>query len=319
MEDPKVPIVPECDRLDAKALRQALGCFVTGVTVITTAGTGEFPRGFAANSFTSVSLDPPLVLFCIAKNAKSLSEFSHCNYFAVNVLAEDQKPISSKFASKDENKFSSVAWRPGQFGSPILDGVVAWFECRAKTITDAGDHIIVLGEVLALDHSPATPLGYCRGAYLAFHASEKVLSSGATQVGAVLENDQQILFVRDPQGRLGLPCGRRLGPDADKNSLLGSLRLLGIEAKLDFLFAVFERHLADKTIVCVFYRGAFSGPVLSSTSVEAHRFNDIPWDRFDDTATVAMLRRYVREKHEGGYGIYVGDADTGIVKPVKAS
>ncbi|TIU20123.1 MAG: flavin reductase family protein, partial [Mesorhizobium sp.] len=114
---------------DSGEFRRALGSFLTGVTIVTTIGLEGEPRGFTANSFTSVSLDPPLVLVCIAHKALGHPVFATSKSFAINILNEGQKAASGIFASKAPDKFASVDWRPGQTGSPILDGSVACFDC----------------------------------------------------------------------------------------------------------------------------------------------------------------------------------------------
>src|SRR5262245_29804115 len=111
---------------DSREVRDALGAFVTGVTVVTTVADNGQPRGFTANSFTSVSLDPPLVLVCISKAAWSVAIFQEAKGFAVNILADNQRAISHLFATKESKKFEAVAWSPGPAGNPVLDGAAAW-------------------------------------------------------------------------------------------------------------------------------------------------------------------------------------------------
>ncbi len=146
--------------IDPRELRNALGAFMTGVTVVTTLDGDGNPRGLTANSFTSVSLDPPLVLFCIAKNAFSCPLFAGAARFAINILTEEQRDVSSTFASKIEDRFATVDWRPGQTGSPVLTGAAAWLDCRMHDQVDAGDHLILIGRVVAFDYSSANPLGF---------------------------------------------------------------------------------------------------------------------------------------------------------------
>src|SRR4030095_12994904 len=106
--------------MDTLELRRAFGCFVTGVTVVTAIDGDGGPRGFTANSFTSVARYPPLVLVGIARTAGSYPLFSTTSQFAINILSEEQRPISSRFASKEADKFAGVAWQPGQTGSPLI-------------------------------------------------------------------------------------------------------------------------------------------------------------------------------------------------------
>ena len=130
-----------------KELRQAFGAFATGVTVVTTLTPDGEPIGFTANSFTSVSLDPPLLLVCIAKSSTNLQSFSHCEHFAINVLSETQKDVSARFASRVEDRFADTLWQRGSAGTPLIDGAVAWFECSTDNLVDAGDHLILIGRV----------------------------------------------------------------------------------------------------------------------------------------------------------------------------
>ena len=134
--------------------------------MVTTVDVDGTPRGFTANSFTSVSLNPPLVLVGIAKSASSCAVFERCLDFAVNVLAGDQVAVSTLFATKSHDRFAQASWRPGVQGSPIFDGVAASFQCRRFDWMEAGDHVLMIGEVLAFDHAPQVPLAYCRGAYV---------------------------------------------------------------------------------------------------------------------------------------------------------
>lgn len=149
----------------ALRLREALGNFVTGVTVVTTR-IGDELHGLTANSFTSVSLEPPLVLFSLSRTADCFDAFSHSNSFAINVLRSDQQALSNRFATKDIDKWSGVEWRSGHGGCPLLAGAIATFECRVTARHDGGDHVIYVGEVIRFDHCPeGDPLAFFRGRY----------------------------------------------------------------------------------------------------------------------------------------------------------
>lgn len=149
--------------VDAAHYRQVLGRFATGVTVIT-AMNGSEPVGLAANSFTSVSLDPPLVLFCAAHASSTWPKIKEAGSFCVNVLSSEQETLSRQFAGKGD-KYEGVGWKPGTTGSPILSDVLAWIDCVIESLHDAGDHVLVLGRVLALDAKDGQPLTYFRGGY----------------------------------------------------------------------------------------------------------------------------------------------------------
>lgn len=150
---------------DSREFREALGCFPTGVAVVTAPdGTGEFV-GVTANSFNSVSLDPPLVLWSLAKTALSRSAFVDAGWFAINILGSTQVDLSKRFASRGENKFADVDVVAGLGGVALLRGCAARFQCRTFAIYEGGDHEIFVGEVLDFDYSGRPPLLFHRGAY----------------------------------------------------------------------------------------------------------------------------------------------------------
>lgn len=301
---------------DACEFRKALGSFVTGVTVVTTVEPDGGPRGFTANSFTSVSLDPPLVLICIAKTAASCPVFEGSGHFAVNVLAEHQQAVSGLFASKSPDKFAATAWSTGPAGSPLIAGAAAWFDCTTHQVVDAGDHLVLIGRVAGFGQSPATPLAYCRGAYVAFGLSQEALAAAdrRTRVGAILERDGAVLLLADAEGRLDLPAGAGLDPAADPRSLKGVLARHGLDARLSFLFAVFEEAGADRGTVSIYYRGTLDGDLPGDPALRLVPLDDIPWSRLADDAVRSMLQRFVKERGEDSFGIYVGDAAAGTVR-----
>jgi flavin reductase (DIM6/NTAB) family NADH-FMN oxidoreductase RutF len=150
---------------DSAKYRQVLGHFPTGVTVIT-AAPDSGPVGMAVGSFCSVSLDPPLVAFFPANTSSSWPGIEAAGSFCVNILAEDQEGVCRRFASKDDDKFLGMGWKPAGSGAPLLDGVLAWIDCDIESVTEAGDHVCVLGRVRDLDvaHDGA-PLLFFRGGY----------------------------------------------------------------------------------------------------------------------------------------------------------
>jgi flavin reductase (DIM6/NTAB) family NADH-FMN oxidoreductase RutF len=152
-----------------REFRDTVGAFATGVTVITTQG-AEHPYGMTANAFSSVSLDPPLILVCVIKGTEGAENIEKNGVFAVNILRSDQEPISRYFASKDRPRgweaFRQISHTRAASGSPILDDCAAYLDCRVAAIHDAGDHIIVIGEVMALGvDTECDPLLFHRGKY----------------------------------------------------------------------------------------------------------------------------------------------------------
>lgn len=150
--------------LDPRAFRRALGNFATGVTVMTAATDGQ-RVGVTANSFNSVSLDPPLVLWSIDKRSSSLEVFERASHYAVNVLAADQIDLSNQFARPSADKFAGVACEEGAGGAPLLPDCAARFQCELYQRVDGGDHWILIGRVLAFDDLGRTPLLYHQGVY----------------------------------------------------------------------------------------------------------------------------------------------------------
>ena len=152
--------------MDKIALRQALGAFATGVTIVTTVAsdTGE-PVGFTANSFTSVSLDPPLLLVCLAHTAASYRAFRDAESFAVNVLAAEQQETAMLFATRGADKFGPTAWHPGEMGAPLIEGCLARFDCAMHQRVTAGDHDILMGRVIGFSRHAGQALLFHGGAY----------------------------------------------------------------------------------------------------------------------------------------------------------
>lgn len=152
--------------LDPERYRRVLGRFPTGVCVITGLGGDGLPAGLAVNSFTSASLDPPLVAFLPARTSMSWPLIAPGGRFCVNVLGVGQARLSRRFALREPDKFRDVPWAPAPSGAPILEGVVAWLDCSIHATHDAGDHLLVLGRVEALDSADdGPPLVFHAGAY----------------------------------------------------------------------------------------------------------------------------------------------------------
>lgn len=150
---------------DPKAFRAALGSFATGVTVITARASDGSPVGLTANSFNSVSLDPPMVLWSLAKKSYSLPTFAAAEHWAVHVLAADQEPLSNRFARTGADKFADLDLEHDAAGVPLLKGCAARFHCRTSFQYEGGDHIIFVGEVSSFDHGDQPPLVFHAGRY----------------------------------------------------------------------------------------------------------------------------------------------------------
>ena len=155
---------------DPRTLRDALGCFATGVTVVTCLDHEEQPAGLTVNSFTSVSLDPPLLLVCVHKEAACTPALISAATFAINVLQTGQQPASITFSTRVEDRFGTMAWSRGEAGAPILKDSLSVFECERFAVYDGGDHHILVGQVVKASFDCGLdPLLYFRGSYRRLH------------------------------------------------------------------------------------------------------------------------------------------------------
>ena len=151
--------------LDPAAFRTACGNFATGVTVVTMRTATGQPQGFTANSFTSVSLDPPLVLVCVDRQIAVHPVIAAADAWLVNILSADQEDLSRRFATPDIDKFDGVAWGDGPLGTPKLRDCIAYLAVRPRSSHVAGDHDIFIGEAIAAEVSGGSPLIFFRGQY----------------------------------------------------------------------------------------------------------------------------------------------------------
>ena len=163
MRIPQRAVAPSFSTPDFRA---ALGMFATGVTVVTALGADGMPIGLTANSFNSVSLAPPLVLWSLARSAGSMPAFERGSHYAINILAAEQHLLAERFAAKVADRFANVAFREGAGGAPVLEGAAAEFECFNRSRYEEGDHVIFVGEVERCTwRAGATPLIFHGGRY----------------------------------------------------------------------------------------------------------------------------------------------------------
>jgi flavin reductase (DIM6/NTAB) family NADH-FMN oxidoreductase RutF len=163
--DPATELASGSSVIDPRDFRTALGSYATGVTIITAAGADGKPAGLTCNSFTSVSLNPPLVLWSLVIYSQSMSVFQNASHFAVNVLGASQQALAAQFAVSTADKFAGVKWSAGLGNAPVLAGSVANFQCRTADRYYGGDHVIFLGAVEAYAYNSDEPLLFARGGY----------------------------------------------------------------------------------------------------------------------------------------------------------
>ena len=301
--------------LDPRALRDAFGAFPTGVTVVTACDQTGSPVGFTANSFTSVSLDPPLLLVCLAKTSRNYATMTSAAHFAINVLSETQKDVSNTFARPVEDRFASVDWSKGSAGCPLFSGVAAWFECAMEEVIDAGDHVILMGRVGSFDNSGRNGLGYARGGYFTPILASKAVSAAAEgniELSAVVERRGEVLLLGSES--LSLPAC-----EADDGSPTEKLQayleaLTGLTVRIGFLYSVFEGKRDGKQHI-VYLASALAGEPEEGRFVKADTL--LP-SRFADAATADIVARFAVESSIGNFGMYFGDETAGTVRPIPA-
>lgn len=296
----------QAEIIDTRALRRALGSFVTGVTIVTTMDEIGRPRGLTANSFTSVSLEPPLVLVCIAHTAASCEAFQRCHGFAINVLHEEQRSIAELFASKSPEKFDHVGWGVGAAGAPRLDGSLAVFECQVYDRRPAGDHLIIIGRVVNFETATRRPLVYGQGAYISVSVQQAAVarpSGRVVTVDCIADYDGRVLLVQGKDDAWKLPGAVLAGSGSGELvSLKDALHRLGAKAEITFLYSVFET-AADDSVVIV-YRGTLAEPIEESEAIRLFAEHEVPWHALKPQQCVGMLRRFFRERALDQFGIY---------------
>ncbi len=170
MPVPAVPPQARAPSFSSAEFRQSLSMFATGVTIVTARHADGSLVGLTANSFNSVSLNPPLVLWSLARAASSMAALSTGSHYAINILASDQKALAERFASRSAERWNGVAWREGVAGAPLLQGAAAVFECFNRSRYEEGDHVIFVGEVEHCAHQAgASPLLFHGGRFYTEH------------------------------------------------------------------------------------------------------------------------------------------------------
>jgi len=150
---------------DSAAFRMACGKFATGITIVTVIGPDGLPHGMTVNSFTSVSLDPPLVLVCIDREAAIRPKLEASNVIGINILGENQRHLSVQFSRHGTDRFETTPWFAGELGVPLIEGTLAHYECEIERVVDGGDHLIFIAEVRHLQCFSGRPLLYYASGY----------------------------------------------------------------------------------------------------------------------------------------------------------
>ncbi|KEJ90079.1 flavin reductase family protein [Sulfitobacter donghicola] len=297
---------------DPRALRNAFGAFMTGVTVVTAYDEAGEPIGFTANSFSSVSLDPPLVLVCLANSSRNYEALTKAKGFAVNILSETQKDISNTFARPVEDRFAGISWRKGPYGAPVIEGTSAWFDCSSFNVVEAGDHVILIGQVEAFEDSTKPGLGYVRGAYVTPAAEMEALANRThLVVSALIQFQGKVLLLGNENGQLVLP-EMKVGKGGATAALDKLIAASGTNAERGFIYSVYEdaaRETQHISFLCQ----------ASTETASAGMFTELSPSTFGDVADPAvctMLERFSTESRIGDFGVYYGNQVAGEVRPM---
>ncbi|MGU9951400.1 MAG: flavin reductase [Gammaproteobacteria bacterium WSBS_2016_MAG_OTU1] len=298
--------------LDSRKLRAAFGTFMTGVTVVATADKRGSPIGFTANSYTSVSLSPPLLLVCPAQGLSSFDVWQECEHFTVSVLAESQQDIANIFAAGKGDRFSQVEWHKNSACCPIINGAAASFSCSVHNRIMAGDHIILVGEINEFSHDGGGGLGYVNGGYfslgLEHRAAEMPTQNGRQIAGAIVEYNGKVLLTKTTDGM------RPPQTQANGGGSLAALRQMfenaGMEVEIGSVYSIFENTTSGDYFI--YYR------VVAKTSDacglgEYYSPDDIAGLSFCGSGLETMMKRYALECKNGIFGLYVGDDTSGNV------
>jgi flavin reductase (DIM6/NTAB) family NADH-FMN oxidoreductase RutF len=302
-------MTPNPKPVDPRALRDAFGCFMTGVTVVTTIDANGTPQGFTANSFSSVSLDPPLLLVSLANSSRNLDSFAKGAGFAVNILAEGQKDLSGTFARPSDDRFANVYWKKGPIGSPVIAGVSAWFDCTLDQSIPAGDHTILIGRIGGFEATPAAGLGYYRGAYVTPAQTAAQIPAGPEVViTAILEAEGKVLLIDDGRGGVTLPMAKA-GRDGVQAALARLIAASGLQAQPGAVYSVYD-DVAQGAQHIAFLCPTSPGKPRHGAMVDLSREGvaDV-----SDPAARIMLERLADEAPSGRYGIYFGTHEQGRV------
>ncbi|AOI87397.1 flavin reductase [Burkholderia pseudomultivorans] len=305
-------ISQEMPVINTRELRDAFGAFMTGVTIVTTVRDDGQPLGFTANSFSSVSLDPALLLVSIAKTSSNFQTFSTAGHFAINILAEGQKDLSNRFARPSDDRFANVGWHLSAHRNPLIDDVSAWFDCTTHEVIDAGDHAIIVGKVEAFHSAGYAGLGYYRGGYFTpAKLSTEVIAGPKVVVSAIIARDDKVLMIRTAEGKWTLPA-KEIGREGADKALAELFRQYQPDASASFIYSVYnntETHYQYISFLC-------SAPDEAAAAGEFVSLDDLDADAFQDSALASMLERYRKESQLKSYGLYFGDHSTGTVRPL---
>lgn len=297
--------------IDPIDLRQAFGRFMTGVTVVTARAGDGAAVGFTANSFSSVSLDPPMLLVCPGRFLSSHDVFETCRHFAVSVLAEGQEEVSNTFAGFKGDRFARVEHRDDCHGVPVIGGAVAQFSCRTAQAIPAGDHSILIGEVVWMSDNGGRGLGYAEGRYFSRGLEQAAVAGpGAIRIaGAIVEYDGDVILEQTPDG-LRPPQVEVPGRVGLREALTTQLVGRGLSVCPGRVYSIFDDGRAGAGYTYFLASGA---PDPGAGAFRRLRADQLAAQTYTSDAIATMMARYARETRHRRFGLYLGDERSGEV------
>ena len=295
---------------DPNHFRSTLRRLLTGVAVVTTVDSGGRRWGLTANSFASVSLDPPLVSICVSKHAGSFTPLNDCTYFGVSVLSASQEDLARRFASPIADKFEGVELVGAERRAPILGQSTAWLLCRIERQLEAGDHMLIVGRVDRCSYSSHPPLGYCEGNFLTLSAEaggrNVNLPGRDIVVGWLVEEGGRIVLARNSRvnsDEWSLPIGRLTSGRTMSDALYASGRLVfGGDVEPSFLYSVID---VSETETCHVYRARLHDRIARPGRLRSFDEHEVPWSAIPLTAIKTILKRYFDERKADRFGVYL--------------
>lgn len=297
--------------IDPFALRRAFGSFMSGVTVVTTRTAQGTPLGFTANSFSSVSMDPPMLLVCPSRSMSSFQAFEACEHFAVNILAEGQEHVSNTFASFKGDRFAEVDWQRDQHNCPLLTGTAANFSCRTVRVVPAGDHVVLLGEIDRFAQSDLRGLGFAAGQYFSLglerDAHDIPSIKGQSFGGVIIEHEGQVLL--NDHGTGLCPPQLRLDNSARIRVTLAEwLQDKGLGLTLGNTYSIFDNVQSGDHFT---YFRATASDANDHGLGRYYPITQLPNIEFVSSAHASMFKRFALEHQTQSFGLYLGDESEG--------
>lgn len=311
----------DAESCEPRTFRDVLGSFLTGITIVATRDESGSVRAFTANSFTSVSLDPPLVLVCLAKSSGSLSTFTQSQTFSVNILGDWQRDAASTFARRGPEKDAALN-ALGTDNPPVIENSLTTLSCALDRAIDAGDHTILMGKVLRFKSRQGQPLGYFKGGFVAFGLAAQTLEqiNGPVLIGGLLFDNGRVVLCRRPgASQFEIPTTPLLSGAHHGGVVKDLFARLGINAQPSFPYSVFQEQGQPYSTI-VFTVEATEPPTYGirpdGTEVAAFGVADQPWKLVAGPMTQGMIERVFQEHAAGNFGLYYDTPDGGRVAPI---